>query len=137
MTTTNSRATNDGMKTGTLRGAIICESLKPGTNLDGYELRITKWRRYEVANPAEWQPSIWTMIEFEAPEDDSDALAIRLSKDLASPGWYANWNTHAQAVVVFPDKIFRYKRGDAAGRKRAQKYGADAGVPEPQLDWTD
>ena len=137
MTTNNGKknATKSGTKNGMLRGAIICESLKPGTNLDGYDMRITKWRRYEVPQPAQWQPNIWTLIEFEAPEDDSDALAMRLSKDLASPGWYANWNTGTQAVVVFPDKIFRYKRGDKAGRKRAQKYGLDAGVPEPQLDW--
>jgi hypothetical protein len=120
-----------------LRGAIICESLKPGTNLDGYEMRITKWRRYEVPNAADWQPNVWTMIEFETPEDDSDALAQRLSKDLASPGWYANWNTSSQSVVVFPDKIFRYKRGDKAARTRAQRYGRDCGVPEPQLDWDD
>jgi hypothetical protein len=126
---------HNGVPRGKLRGAIICESLKPGTSLDGYEMRITKWRRYEVPQPADWQPKLWTLIEFEAPEDDSDALAERLSKDLASPGWYANWNTPTDAVVVYPDKIFRYKRGDKAGRKRAQKYGLAAGVPEPQLDW--
>jgi hypothetical protein len=127
----------NGVKKGMLRGAIICESLKPGAVLDGYEMRITKWRRYEVPDPAEWQPSIWTLIEFETTEDDSDALAVRLSKDLAYPGWYANWNTERQAVVVFPDKIFRYKRGDKTARKKAQKYGLDCGVPEPQLDWDD
>ena len=131
------RATKNDAKRGTLRGAIICESLKPGTNLDGYEMRITKWRRYHVEHPADHQPDVWTLIEFETPEDDSDALAQRLSKDLASPGWYANWNTATQAVVVFPDKIFRYRRGDKAGRERAQRYGLDAGVPELQLDWVD
>lgn len=133
---TKDRSKN-GTKNGTLRGAIICESLKPGTNLDGYEMRITRWRRYEVPHPAEWQPNLWTLIEFESPEDDSDALAMRLSKDLASPGWYANWSTATQEVVVFPDKIFRYRRGDKAGRSLAQKYGRDAGVPEAQLDWGD
>lgn len=129
--------TTNGTKHGLLRGAIVCESLKPGTNLDGYEMRITKWCRYHVENAAESQPKVWTLIEFETHEDDSDALAQRLSKDLASPGWYANWTTATQAVVVFPDKIFRYARGNEAGRKRAQRYGIDAGVPEGQLDWDD
>jgi hypothetical protein len=128
---------NNGVKKGKLRGAIICESLKPGTVLDGYDMRITKWRRYDVPSAVEWQAPTWTLIEFEAPEDDSDALAKRLSNDLASPGWYANWNTTSHSVVVFPDKVFRYKRGDKAGRKRAQKYGLDCGVPEAQLDWGD
>jgi hypothetical protein len=122
---------------GLMRGAIICESLKPGTELVGYELQITRWRRYTVPDAAESQPEVWTLVEFEAPADDSDALAMRLSKDLASPGWYANWNTETQAVVVFPDKIFRYKRGSKAGRKKAQEYGRHCGVPEAQLDWED
>lgn len=122
---------------GSLRGGIICESLKSGTVLEGYDIRITRWSRYEIGEPAPWQPSVWTLIEFEAPEDVSDALAQRLTKDLDSPGWYANWNTDSQAVVVFPERVFRYKRGDKAGRRKAQKYGRDCGVPEAQLDWDD
>jgi hypothetical protein len=120
-----------------LRGGIICESLKPGTTLEGYDLKIVRWSRYEVTGTTEWQPPIWTLIEFEAPDDESDALALRLSKDLALRGWYANWNSDTQAVVVFPDKVFRYKRGDEKGRAKAQQYGRDCGVPEPQLDWDD
>ena len=125
------------MKKGVISGAIICESLKPGTVLEGYDLKITRWSRYDVGEPAPSQPSTWTLVEFEAPEDESDALAQRLSKDLSSPGWYANWNSSTQAVVVFPEKIFRYKRGDKAARRRAQKYGKDCGVPDGQLDWDD
>jgi hypothetical protein len=137
MTKRNGSSTRIKKRFGVLRGGIICESLKPGTQLEGFDLRITCWRRYEVRDVPDWQPSMWTLIEFEASEEDSDALALRLSKDLATPGWYANWNTDTQAVVVFPDKIFQYKRGDAAGRKLAQEYGRNCGVPEPQLDWDD
>lgn len=120
-----------------IRGAIICESLKPGTVLEGYKLHVTRWSRYEVGEPANGQPSVWTLIEFEASEDDSDALAQRLSKDLSGPGWYANWNSQNEATVVFPEKIFRYRRGDKTARKRVQRYGLDCGVPERQLDWDD
>jgi len=38
--------------------------------------------------------------------------------------------------VVFAGQVFRYPRGDAAGRASAQAYGRQAGVPEAQLDWT-
>ncbi len=124
-------------RNGVIRGAIICESLKPGSVLEGYKLHVTRWSRYEVAEPADWQPNLWTLIEFEADDEDSDALAQRLSKDLSSPGWYANWNSDTQAVVVFPEKIFRYKRGDKAARKKVQRFGLDCGVPEGQLDWDD
>ncbi len=120
-----------------LRGAIVCESLKPGTVIEGYEMRITRWSRYEIGEPADWQPGVWTLVEFEADEEESDALAQRLSKDLDEPGWYANWYSSSEAVVVFPDKIFRYKRGDARRRKAAQQYARNCGVPEAQLDWDD
>ena len=37
---------------------------------------------------------------------------------------------------MFPGQIFRYPRGDAAGRAEAQAYGRQLANPEPQLDWT-
>jgi len=122
---------------GKVRGAIICESLKPGTVLEGYQLHVTRWSRFEVSDAAEWQPTTWTLIEFEAAEDESDALGHRLSQDLDSPGWYANLYSESEAVVVFPDRVFRYKRGDRSKRKAAEEYARHCGVPETQLDWDD
>jgi hypothetical protein len=122
---------------GKLRGAIVCESLKPGTVIEGYEMRVTRWSRYEIGEPAESQPRVWTLIEFEADPEDADALALRLSKDLDEPGWYANLYSSSEAVVVFPDKIFRYKRGNRIGRKKAEQYARNCGVPDGQLDWDD
>ena len=71
------------------------------------------------------------------PAGSSDPLASELAGRLLSPGWYANWNSDTEATVVFPGKIFRYPRGDQAGREEAQAHGRSVGVPEPQLDWTD
>jgi hypothetical protein len=90
-----------------------------------------------VSDATDAQPSLWTLIEFETTEDDCDALAHRLSKDLDSPGWYANLYTRKEAIVVFPDKIVRYKRGDVTGRKAAERYARECGVPKTQLDWDD
>ena len=33
------------------------------------------------------------------------------------------------------DAVYRYERGDAAGRERAAEHGRRVGVPEHQLDW--
>lgn len=120
-----------------IRGAILAESLTPGTGFDGHGMRVIRCSRYEVTGAADYQPLIWTLIEFEAPANSSDALASELSDSLLSPGWYANWNSGTEATVVFPGKIFRYARGDQAGREEAQEHGRSVGVPEPQLDWTD
>jgi hypothetical protein len=49
-----------------IRGAILAESLKPGTGFYGHGMRITRCARYEVTGAADYQPDIWTLIEFEA-----------------------------------------------------------------------
>jgi hypothetical protein len=120
-----------------IRGAILAESLKPGAGFDGRGMRVIRCSRYEVSGAADYQPLIWTLIEFEAPATTSDALASELADSLLSPGWYANWNSATDATVVFPGKTFHYPRGDQVGREKAQAHGRSVGVPEPQLDWTD
>jgi hypothetical protein len=74
----------------------------------------------------------WAAPNVRPPADTSE-----LADSLLSPGWYANWNSDTEATVVFPSKIFRYPRGDQAGRAEALAHGRSVGVPEPQLDWTD
>jgi hypothetical protein len=85
----------------------------------------------------DYQPGVWTAIEFEAPEHSAPALADQLADALLEPGWYANWNSDTEATVVFPKNIFRYRHGDAAARAAAQQHGRQCRVPESQLDWTD
>jgi len=69
-----------------IRGAILAESLK----------RIIRCARFEVTGAADYQPPIWTLIEFEVPASSSDALATELADSLLSPGWYANWNSDTE-----------------------------------------
>ena len=69
-----------------IRGALIAESLRVGAILEGIPLVIRQI--YCVAPPhvtAE-QPPIWTVIEFEAPEDQASGLATQLSGILDAPG---------------------------------------------------
>jgi uncharacterized caspase-like protein len=120
-----------------IRGAVISESLKPGTQLEGYGLLVTKLARYEVGEVPDYQPGVWTLIEFEGPDDVAEELAEQLSGVLAEPGWYANFYSDTESFVVFANKVFRYRRGDGKGREEAQTYGRTRGVPEPQLDWRD
>jgi hypothetical protein len=120
-----------------IHGVILAESLKPGTVLAGHGMRLIRCSRYEVPNVAAYQPPVWTALEFEAPEESAAALAEDLAASLLLPGWYVNWSSEAEATVVFPNKVFRYPRGDLAARQAAQEHGRQCGVPEPQLDWTD
>jgi hypothetical protein len=75
-------------------------------------------------------------VDFEGDEADAEDLAQAFAEALGEPGWYVNFQSPAESFIVFSGRIFRYPRGDAAGRADAQAYGRRVGVPGPQLDWT-
>ncbi len=119
-----------------LTGVLIGESLRLGGELNGIPLRVTRIWRGATASATADQPDVWTLMDFAAPDADAEPLAEALSRCLEPHGgWYANFNTEAEAFVVFADRVFRYPRGNTAGRAEAQAYGRSVGVPEPQLDW--
>ena len=120
----------------TIAGCLIAESMRVGSTIDGVSLRVTKISRADLGDVEAGQPRTWTFIEFEAADDDADRLADALSRALArAGGWYCDFRTDAETFVVFAKRVFRYPRGDAAGRAEAADYARSVGVPEPQLDW--
>jgi hypothetical protein len=122
-----------------LRGTLLAESLRIGACLEVAGLRVTRLSRRDVsALAAAAQPSAWTFLDFEADDDVAGPLARSLADALlADGGWYADFTVGDDHVVVFPGKVFRYRRGDQTGRAAAVEYGRTAGVPDHQLDWTD
>jgi hypothetical protein len=118
-------------------GTLITESLRTGTSLEGLALTVRKISRYRAQGTTPAQPGIWTVLDFEADEAAADGLARAFADVLEDgPGWYVNFQSPTVSFVVFPGKVFRYPRGDAAGRAGAQAYGRGLAIPEPQLDWT-
>src|SRR4051794_25017508 len=97
-----------------IRGAIISESLLPGSKIEDHGLVITSLARYEVGEVPDWQPPVWTVIEFEGSDDRAEELAAQLASSLGSPGWYANFYSDTESFVIFAGKVFRYARGDTA-----------------------
>jgi hypothetical protein len=72
------------------------------------------------------------------PEERADLLAAALAEALLpEDGWYADFQSPQEHVVVFAGRIFRYRKGDLAARARAVDHGRAAGTPEHQLDWGD
>jgi hypothetical protein len=119
-----------------LQGVLIAESLRVGAQLTGIPLQITKMSRVEMTDPGDHQPRHWTLLEFSAEESAAQRLADQLSACLASSGgWYTDFHTADDTFVIFVNMVFRYPRGQAAGRSEAQQYGRSVGVPESQLDW--
>lgn len=121
-----------------LSGVLIGESLRVGAALEGVPLQVTTVRRIEVSGAAEGQPAQWTLLDFRAAEAEAERLAAALADCLAPDGgWYVNYNTSAEAFVVFAGRVFRYPHGDAAARAEVAAYGRAIGIPESQLDWQD
>ena len=50
-------------------------------------------------------------------------------------GWYVDLHTADESFVVFASRVFRYARGDAAGRAAAESHARANGVPDAQIDW--
>ena len=121
-----------------IRGTLIAESIKPGRSLEGIPLTVTRIERDVAAHATVDQPRIWTGIDFETPERPerlADALAAVL--DDKPSVWYCNFTDGSDVFIVYPNRVFRYRRGDATGRQRARDYGQSLGVPSSQLDWTE
>jgi hypothetical protein len=119
-----------------LEGTLIAESLRVGTILTDLNLTVRKISRYRAGGTTPDQPSIWTVLDFEADESDARELAEVFAQVLDPSGWYVNFQSPADSFIVFPDKIFRYPRGDTAGRAAAQAHGRQLAIPDPQLNWT-
>jgi hypothetical protein len=120
-----------------LRGRLLAESLRVGADLRIPALRVVRVGRHDVSgSTTNAQPGVWTFLDFEAPEEVADELADALAGALTrDPGWYADFEVGNDHVVVFAGRVFRYAKGDRAGRAAAADYGRTVGVPDHQLDW--
>jgi len=115
-----------------LKGLLLKESLSELSLLDS--LQITKTEIWQVSNAVAWQPTTWTAVSFEADNDQADELAERMSQAL-KPMWYINGSTEDMVYVIFPERVFKYRKGDLEQRSAAREFGRMIGVPESQLDW--
>jgi hypothetical protein len=119
-----------------LRGAIVAESIRLGASVEGVPLVVRKLERLD-AGVGE-QPREWTLVWFEARDEDGDRLAVALSDALeVKGGWYADFHSDSAVTVVFARRVFRYRRGDVSERAKVADYARSVGVPERQLDWTE
>ena len=119
-----------------LSGVLLAESLRLDAVLTTDALRVRRVWRADAGDPEAGQPSLWTFLEFDVAEDDADRLAVDLRDVLSDVGgWYCSFGSTTEMIVVFADRIFRYRRGDAAERAAVEAHARSLGVPEAQLDW--
>jgi hypothetical protein len=118
------------------RGYLFAESMRPGTRLEGLPLTLTAIERSIATTATPDQPSVWTALEFDFPDEEAARIAAALAAVLdAHGGWYSNFTVAGETFVIYAERVFRYASGDEAARADAQAHGRSLGVPEPQLDW--
>jgi hypothetical protein len=118
-----------------IQGSVILESLRVGARLSGLKLRVREIYRVRQGNAGPGQPELWGVLEWEADEADAAEVAQAFSEVLDESGWYVDFRSGQETFVVFPGRVFRYRRGDAAGRAEAQAHGRTLQIPLAQLDW--
>ena len=121
-------------------GTLIAESLRTGATLVEVPLVVRTVERLETASLSDEQraaglPAVWTLLHFEVSDDDAERLAAELAAALGDAGWYVDFHTAQESFVVFADRVWRYRTGDAAARAEVEDYARAAGVPEAQIDW--
>ena len=116
------------------RGCVLAESLRTGVEATLPGLTLVRIRRQDVSGSS--TPSVRTFLDVEVPDDRADELAVLLAAALSPDGgWYADYQSETEHVVVFSGRWFRYRKGDDTARAEAVAFGRAAGIPEHQLDW--
>lgn len=116
-------------------GALIAESLRPGTNID-FPFAVDRLWWIDAGDPKVGQPRTWMVLELEVLDEQVDELTAAVSAALKEiGGWYCDLRSDDESIVVFSGRIFRYPRGDESGRWEVAEYARCVGVPESQIDW--
>jgi hypothetical protein len=118
-------------------GRVLAESLRVGVDLSVHGPRLMRLGRHDVGeSTSPTQPRVWTFVDFEVPDERADELAAALAAALLPDnGWYADFQSEDEHVVVFAGRASGYRKGDAAARQEVVAHGRAAGTPEHQLDW--
>lgn len=116
-----------------LTGLLLKESLSDLNIIR--QLNITKTETWNVPHAVEFQPKVWTALSFEAGDAEADTVTEELSRVLKSPGWYIDARRDEWVYVIFPQRVFKYQRGDQVGKVAAQTYAQAIGIPPSQIDW--
>lgn len=90
-------------------GYVLVESMRPGTRLEGLPLTLKKIERHPVRNATPDQPSVWTTVEFDFPEEEAGRLADALAGVLDEHGGRA----HAPSVTLGKRERMRSPSADA------------------------
>ncbi len=124
---------DDQYRDAVYRGVIIEESLLDRAPLA--TITIVHSKRFDITDPTEGQPPVWTVTDFEVDDARAADLAAALASSLSPGPWYIDYNNGDHTFVVFASRVFGYERGDTATLEQARQHAVAVGVPASQIDW--
>jgi hypothetical protein len=117
-------------------GTLIAESLAVGAVLDAVALTTTKISRADLGDTEAGQPETWTLIEFQAHDEDANRLADSLERSLRQTGrWYCDF----RAATTKHSSCSQGEHSDTRGANcQAERPQSSTDDPSeyPRLNWT-
>lgn len=108
-------------------GCIIKESINDENIFDLVKVDHAElWRTSDT-------PKYWTAVFFSSNVPD---FPDRLSGVLTG-NWYVDMKVGDEKILVFKDRVMRYRIGDEQGKRCILDYCAAIGIPESQMDWSE
>ncbi len=107
------------------KGVIIEQSLSEKTILE--KVKIVKIRK----TIDKITKKNWTLYDVKV-EDYKLKEVVELGKKTIKQSWWMAFKTEEDAVIIFKDKAFRFKRSEIEKQKEIRDYSISVGVPEKQ-----
>jgi len=105
-----------------MKGTIVKQSLENTDFLK--KIKILKERITDDKKPEDR----WNLLTVEIKEEQIEELKKRIKEK-----WYTHFWNEKELIIVFKNKIFKFKRGD--NLQKAIDYGIKEGIPKEQLDF--
>jgi hypothetical protein len=64
-------------------GYILVEGMRPGSRLEGLPLTLRAIERIPRNDASPDQPSVWTTVEFDFPDEEAERIGLAFSEVLA------------------------------------------------------
>lgn len=116
------------------QGVIIEESLKDKNILNEVSIISTKVEKVTEKHKTPWLEK-WTLHTVQINPADIDDFARKISKLVNDKpnSWYVDFNNGETFFVIYPNKVYKWKKGESEKIKECKAFGISLGIPPYQV----
>jgi hypothetical protein len=98
-------------------------------------LELSKTSDWKVKDASKELKIRWTVISFEVESADADDIAHIFVSTVRRPDWFLRLESDDGMVMIFPQKVFKFPKGDVKARTEAVEYARSIKLPELLSAW--